>query len=506
MIEPESTETIIRRICRALSMADGFALYFVLVNLPSARRAIALQVIEQLERPVIQIDVPPEGFGETTLDGWLLSKLEELEKLEDVTAKSAIFLHGLDLVMPTGKVAMLHFFQLLNWRRSALASVGRPLVIWLPQHALNSMAEHAPDLYDWYSNVYEFASPKEEAEELRGSFLTEFGTEVHPASRQSKAEKEQWLHTLTALLDEHPKRNAYRAKLLGEAGAIQDASGSLEDALVLFKQALAIYQEVGDKTGEGVMLNNIGQIYDVWGDYNEALSYLKQSLAILQNIGDRTREGTTLNNIGGYHRKQGENDKALHLYKQSLSIFRKTGDKLKEGGVLNNIGLIYNAWGKYTEALKYYEQSLTIRQEIGDRAGEGNTLNNIGWIYNAQGNYAAALKYLEQSLAICQKIGDKLQEGSTLNNLATTAYAKGDYAITLNYLEQSLDIRREIGDKLGESETRWNIGRLYQDQGDLAKAEQYISRAVQLAEEIDHPELKKFRKALEELQAEIKGR
>ena len=86
--EPESAESVIRRICRALSWADGFALYFVLVNLPSARRAIALQVYEQLERPVIELDVPPEGFGDTTLDGWLLPKLEELEELEGVTAES----------------------------------------------------------------------------------------------------------------------------------------------------------------------------------------------------------------------------------------------------------------------------------------------------------------------------------------------------------------------------------------------------------------------------------
>ncbi|MCP4607899.1 MAG: hypothetical protein GY845_04195, partial [Planctomycetes bacterium] len=195
MTQPEeSTESIIRRICRALSWADGFALYFVLVNLPSARRAIALQVIEQLDRPVIELDVPLEGFGDTTLDGWLLPKLE---KMEEVTAESAIFLHGLDHVMPTGQVDLCRFLQLLNWRRSALASVGRPLVIWLPRYALDSMAEHAPDLYDWYSNVYEFASPQEEAEELRSGFLSEFNTTVHPADRQSKAEKEQWLHTLT---------------------------------------------------------------------------------------------------------------------------------------------------------------------------------------------------------------------------------------------------------------------------------------------------------------------
>ena len=468
MMQPESTEALIRRICRALSWADGFALYFVLVNLPTARKALSLQVREQLGQPVIELDVPPEGFGDTTLDGWLLPKLKELEKLkklEGVTAESPIFLHGLDRVMPSGQVALRHFLQLLNWRRSALASVGRPLVIWLPRHALNNMAEHAPDLYDWYSNVYEFTSPKEEADELRSGFITEFNTDVHPASRQSKAEKEQWLHTLTSLLDEHPKRNAYRAKLLNEAGMMHDDSGNLEDALALYQQSLDISREIGDQSGEGATLNNISQIYHERGDYDTALKYLEQSLDINQELNDRAGEGATLNNISQIYDARGDYDKALPLLEQSVAIFREAGSKAEEGTLLNNISQIYQAWGDNAKALQYYEQSLDISQEIGDTKGEGTTLNNISQIYDARGDYGPALKYLEQSLDICREIGDRRQEAIT----------------------------------------SWNIGRVYEKQGDIAKAEQYMSRAVELADEIGHPLLGKYRKGLEKLRAEIKG-
>ncbi len=466
MMQPESAESVIRRICRVLNWADGFALYFVLVNLPSARRAIALQVQEQLGQPVIELDVPPEGFGDTTLDGWLLPKLEELEELEGVTAESAIFLHGLDLVMPSGQVALRHFLQLLNWRRGALKRIARPLVIWLPKHALDNMAEHAPDLYDWYSNVYEFASPKEEAEELRSGFITEFNTAVHPAERLSKAEKEQWLHTLSALLDEHPKRNAYRARLLNDAGGLHHTSGNLEDALKLYRQSLAIRQEIVDKAGEGTTLNNISQIYYDRCDYAAALKYLEHSLVISQEIGDKKQEGTTL----------------------------------------NNISQIYNARGDYDKALKYLEQSLPINQEIGDKAGKSVPLNNIGQIYQTRGDYITALNYLKQSLSICRKIGDKAGEGAALNNISGIHWDRGEHDTALTYLKQSLVIRQEIGDRAGEAVTSWNIGWFYKEQGDLARAEQYMIQAVELAEEIGHPKLEEWRKALEKLRAEIKGR
>ena len=401
-MEPESAESVIRRMCRALGWADGFALYFVLVNLPSARRAIALQVIEQLERPVIQIDVPPEGFGGTTLDGWLLPKVEELD---GVTADTAIFLHGLDLVMPSGQVAMRHFFQLLNWRRGALKRIDRPLVIWLPRHALDNMAEHAPDLYDWYSNVYEFASPKEEAEELRSGFITEFNTDVHPASRQSKAEKEQWLHTLTTLLDEHPKRNAYRAKLLNDAGRLHKASGNLEDALALYQQSLVILREIADRDGEG----------------------------------------GTLSNIAGIHWAQGDYDTALPLLEESLNIFRKIGGKEQEGTLLNNISQIYDARGDYDTALKYLKQSLDIQQEIGDRTGEGITLNNIGQIYDARDDYDTALKYLEQSLAISKEVDHRAGEAVTSWNIGLAYEDQGDLAKAEQYMSRTVEIAEAIG-------------------------------------------------------------
>ncbi|WP_417914482.1 tetratricopeptide repeat protein [Candidatus Electronema sp. JM] len=499
MMQSESAESLIRRICRALSMADGFALYFVLVNLPTARKLLSLQVQEQLARPVIELHVPPEGFGDTTLDGWLLTQVQ------DAPAESAVFLHGLEHVLPTGQAALRRVLQQLNWRRSALKQIARPLVLWLPRHALDSMAEHAPDLYDWYSNVYEFASPKEEAEQLRGDFLTEFNTNVHPAQRLSKAEKEQWLHTLAALLDEHPHRNAYRAKLLNDAGGLHHVSGNMEDALELYRQSSTITQEIGNKEGEAATLNNISQIYHAQGDYDTALNYLEQSLAIRQEIADRAGEGMALNNISQIYKERGDYASALKYLEQSLRIRQDIGDKAGEGTTLHNIAGIHWAQGDYVTALPILEQSLVIRQELGDRAGEGTTLNNIGQIYHAQGGYTKAMPLFEQALAISREVGDKRVEGVTLNNISQVYDARGDYAAAFTYLEQSLSIRREIGDKAGEAVTSWNIGRTHEKQGDIAKAEQHISRAVQLAEELGHPKLEEWRTALEEVRTELRG-
>uniref|UniRef100_UPI0037040136 tetratricopeptide repeat protein n=1 Tax=Halomicronema hongdechloris TaxID=1209493 RepID=UPI0037040136 len=62
--------------------------------------------------------------------------------------------------------------------------------------------------------------------------------------------------------------------------------GQYEQALDYYQEALAIRQEIGDRSGEGTTRNNIGAVYDNLGQYESALDYYQEALAIRQEIGD----------------------------------------------------------------------------------------------------------------------------------------------------------------------------------------------------------------------------
>ncbi len=482
---------LITRLARTLSRAGNqFTLLFVVVNLPETRKQLAQQLVQVLERPVVELTVPKEQLTETTLDYWVQSQLENAPK------DAVVFLHDLPESVPTEKKALRRVMQQLNWRRSALARIHRPLVIWLPQYLVSQLAEDAPDLYDWYSNVYEFSLSTEAVEKQKDGWKEELtSSQTDPAERMSRAEKERWLHTLTELLDENKEPNQYRAHLLNELGRLHNAIGNLEDALECYEQSLAIQQEIGDKSGEGTTLNNISQIYDARGDYETALRYLEQSLAIRQEIGDKSGEGRTLNNISQIFKARGDYETALRYLEQSLAIRQEIGDKSGEGRTLNNISQIFKARGDYETALRYLEQSLAIQQEIGDKSGEGTTLNNISQIYDARGDYETALRYLEQSLAIQQEIGDKSGEGTTLNNISQIYDARGDYETALRYLEQSLAIQQEIGDKSGMCATLFNMGHISAQNEKMKEAVGYWLSCYQIAREIGEAQ------ALQELES-----
>lgn len=173
----------------------------------------------------------------------------------------------------------------MNWRRSSLAAIQRPLVIWLPRYAIVNLAEYAPDFYDWYSNVYEFIPPAKDFEQEKGRFITEFTkNDVHPADRMTNAEKQEWLHTLTALLAENSTHNSFRAQLLGNAGRLHQAIGNFDDALEQYGQSLEISQEIGDNAGLCATLFTIGHIHWQKEEKQEAMGAWVQVYLVAKKL------------------------------------------------------------------------------------------------------------------------------------------------------------------------------------------------------------------------------
>ncbi len=148
-------------------------------------------------------------------------------------------------------------------------------------------------------------------------------------------------------------------------------------ALELLDAAVEIAQRV-DKRLELESLHTLALVYRAIGQPKEALRLYEQALPISREVGDRAGEGAILNNLAGVYRAIGQPKEALHLYEQALPISREVGDRAGEGTTLNNLALVYRAIGQPKEALRLYEQALPISREVGDRAGEGTDPEQSG--------------------------------------------------------------------------------------------------------------------------------
>ena len=267
---------------------------------------------------------------------------------------------------------------------------------------------------------------------------------------------------LDELLQKMPLADTARTRTLLCLGWCRRNILTTSDAEKMAREALKLFQALGDEQGIADAHDQLGDILQAQGQRANALKEFGAAKEINLQLTQRDpgnsdwqRElSVSHNKIGRIYEVHGKLTEALREYEASQTIrFQLTNRDPDNAGwqrdlsvTHHNIGRIYLAQGKLAEALREYEAAHTIKlhltQRDPDNAGWQRDLslsrNNIGRIYEAQGKLAEALReYIED-----QKIMFQLTQRDTDN-----AGWQRDLSVSHN-----------------------NIGRIDQAQGKLAEA------------------------------------
>ncbi len=210
--------------------------------------------------------------------------------------------------------------------------------------------------------------------------------------------------------------------------------------------ALASVRQLGDLSGEALVLNNLGMAY-VRRRMPEAAGYLEQALDIRTQIGDQRGEAQTSANLADAYRLLERYDEALDLLKRVLEISRQAANPYSEGVVLNNLGETYLAMGQIADAVSSLEHAREIFRGIDEIRGEGYALNNLGEAYLAQDRPSDAVQVLERARDLRHSSGDRLDEAQTLRDLVRAHLAADRPDQAREYLRQAVGIFEDLGDE-----------------------------------------------------------
>ncbi|HEY9297822.1 MAG TPA: tetratricopeptide repeat protein [Phormidium sp.] len=111
-------------------------------------------------------------------------------------------------------------------------------------------------------------------------------------------------------------------------------------------------------------LSNLGSVYDLQGDYILALDYYQQSLAIAMEIGDRSGQGLVLCRWANTLIKLEQYLEAQKYLQTSLEICKEIGARNQEANALNNLAALYQKLGQHNRAVEYCEQALALATEL----------------------------------------------------------------------------------------------------------------------------------------------
>src|SRR3984957_13677376 len=110
----------------------------------------------------------------------------------------------------------------------------------------------------------------------------------------------------------------------------------------------------------------------------QALSYHLEALALFQDVCDRSREADALNGIGECLLASDEHAEARARHATALTLARETGDRQQQGRALAGLAAADLIQGSYQRAIGYYRQALPMFRDIGDSGGATGALNGTG--------------------------------------------------------------------------------------------------------------------------------
>lgn len=297
------------------------------------------------------------------------------------------------------------------------------------------------------------------------------------------------LHNLLPVL-ELAARNGWHAEVrdAGEAAFRYFDLRRPPEWVAVDRLALASARALGDRVGEGRILNGLGSAHHRARRFDEALSHFQAALALFREIGSPRDEAHSLNNIAATHGSTGRIVDAIRHLEDAAAAYRAAGDVAGEARCLANLGKIHGDGDEDERAVEFFRRALELRRRVGDRDGEGDCLNGLGIAYDALGRLDEAESHYLAALAVYREAGNRHSEGQVLGNLGTVAAKRGRHAEALDHHLRQLVICREGGNVHGEGISLFNLGLTHRSLGRPEEALDHLRQAAGKLDEGNDPE------------------
>ncbi|MBC8075757.1 MAG: tetratricopeptide repeat protein, partial [Chloroflexales bacterium] len=175
------------------------------------------------------------------------------------------------------------------------------------------------------------------------------------------------------------------------------------------------------------VLLNLGQVLEVTGQWPEAQARYAAALAIADQLGDRTIKAQAEGLIGDLLRKQGLYPQSLATLERARATFEALGDRAGLAQALHFTGTLMLHQGNYDSARDYFDASLAIRRAQNDAEAIGRLLSNLSIVAYHQGDVERAWALGRDGLALRRETGNKLWIDNSLGNLGMLALEGGQY-------------------------------------------------------------------------------
>lgn len=198
-----------------------------------------------------------------------------------------------------------------------------------------------------------------------------------------------------ATTDPQKELRALKLMRLAQAAMID---GKAREAIDAFKEALALYKELGDFSAQAAIHNDLALILNAAGQHDRALELLQTAI----DLGGKGDEPVVvieaLYNVGVVLYDKGDDKGADAAYTRSLEAARKGDNREMEGLSLNGRGNSRRRANSLAPAIDDYRGALAAWNELRRPVPAAVALQNIGYCHVLRGESSEAVNAFQQAI------------------------------------------------------------------------------------------------------------
>lgn len=329
---------------------------------------------------------------------------------------------------------------------------------WLREASERERAGLSPEAISCYQSAIASAEARGECEVLvealrRLAVLRHRGDEFEPARALCRKSYE---------LARQMGADVQAAEALNTLGAMDLASGALEEAAQLFLRAL----ELGGTSWElrARVEQNLGILANIRGDLDEALTRYQSSLEAYRRAGNEQGCAIAYHNLGMAGADRGLFDEASRYFQKSRALAARCGDAYLQGLCLVNHAEVEVARQRYENARQDAEAALALFDQLGVRRAKADAYRVLGMVYRETGRPALAESRLRSAIELAAGAGAALNEAEACRELALLYQAMDRNQEALRMLNRAYGLFRRldacadlihVGGKMAELESTY---------------------------------------------------
>ena len=216
-------------------------------------------------------------------------------------------------------------------------------------------------------------------------------------------EGRRWLDEILAMPGE---ADATRAAALSAAGSVAYWQSDWDAMKRHYADALATYQEIGDRRGEMLARYNSAFIpMMAEGDADEAYAQFEKVLKIARELGDLRIIGRASGAMAYSSFMKSDYEAAIGPLEESMEFSRRAGDQFHVGDSLQSMGQVYRMMGDLPGARRYYHQALDLHEEVGNLPMIVAVLHMLSATASAEGDHQRAARLWGAAEAAWDEVG-----------------------------------------------------------------------------------------------------